>query len=178
MRNFLILFLLLTANIVFAQPLRGYEGNYAKSTPREVNVLLKDACERGHSANCFDLGAKLMLSENEKTAALGKSYVQKSCKEGGIKEACDMLSGEDQIKGPELLLWAAIILVGIATLIITRTIFEDEDQFKAQEKLDEGGESGKKEKNHGIVLKYSRPLFKRYVSPIVANMKNKKKIKE
>lgn len=178
MRNFLILFLLLMANIVYAQPLRGYGGNYDKSTPREVNLLLKDACERGHTPNCFDLGAKLINSENEKTAALGKSYVQKACKEGGIKEACDMLTGEDQVKGPELLLWAAIILVGLATLIITRTIFEDEDQFKAQEKLDESGEGGKKDKNHGIVLQYSKPLFKRYVSPIVANMKNKKKIRE
>ncbi|EQC46301.1 type II secretion system protein F [Bacteriovorax sp. BSW11_IV] len=178
MRNLSILFLLFVANISFAQALRGYEGNYAKSTPREVNVILKEACERGHSENCFELGARLLPSENEKTSALGRSYVQKACKDGGIKEACEMLTGEDKVKGSDLLLWAGVILIGIATLIITRTIFDDEDQFKAQEKLDEGGESGKKVKDHGIVLKYSRPMFKRYVSPVVANMKNKKKIKE
>ena len=31
---------------------------------------------------------------------------------------------------------------------------------------------------HGIVLKYSRPFFKHYISPIVSSMKYKKQIKE
>jgi tight adherence protein C len=74
-----------------------------------------------------------------------------------------------------VLMWAAVILIGIAVFIITNMMFQDEEAFKAQEKLDEGG---KEEKDHGIVLRYSRPFFKRYVTPIVSQMKNKKKIKE
>ncbi len=75
-----------------------------------------------------------------------------------------------------MLLWSAVILVGIAVFVITNNIFQEEDQFRAQEKLEDAGKSDSGQ--HGIILKYSRPFFKRYISPIVGIMKNKKKIKE
>ena len=76
-----------------------------------------------------------------------------------------------------LLVYASTILIGIATFILARTMFLEEDQFKAGESLEEGGKKEKVE-NHGIILKYSRPFFKRYISPIVSNMKNKKTIRD
>jgi tight adherence protein C len=77
----------------------------------------------------------------------------------------------------DMLMWAAVFLVGIGVYIITLTRFQDEDEYKAQEKLEDGDK--KKSDNpdeHGIVLKYSRPFFRRYLTPVVAGMKNKKKI--
>ena len=75
-----------------------------------------------------------------------------------------------------LIFYTAIVLIGLAVFIITSTIFQDEDQFRAQEKLEEGQKSD--DKNHGIILKYSRPFFKRYISPIISSMKSKKTIKD
>ncbi len=79
-----------------------------------------------------------------------------------------------------MLLWAAIILVGIAAFIVAQTFFQDESAYKAQEQLEET--ENVKDKNvfaqHGIVLRYSRPFFKRYVTPVVSSMKNRKKIRE
>lgn len=58
-------------------------------------------------------------------------------------------------------------------------MFQEEDEYKAQEKLESGAGSDKETlAQHGIVLRYSRPFFRRYVTPIVASFKNKKKIRE
>ncbi len=76
-----------------------------------------------------------------------------------------------------MLLWAGVVLIGIATFIVTNMMFNDESQFKASEKLEEGVATNDFSK-HGIVLRYSRPFFKRYISPIVSSLKNKKWIRE
>ena len=76
-----------------------------------------------------------------------------------------------------MIVWSAIILIGIAVFIVARTIFQDEEEFKAQEKLEDTVDKSSLSQ-HGIVLKYARPFFKRYVTPIVSNLKNKKKIKD
>jgi tight adherence protein C len=70
-----------------------------------------------------------------------------------------------------------VVLIGIATFIVTNMMFNDESQFKASEKLEEGVATNDFSK-HGIVLRYSRPFFKRYISPIVSSLKNKKWIRE
>ncbi len=78
-----------------------------------------------------------------------------------------------------MLMWASVALMGLAVFILTNMIFMDEDQFKAQEKLEESDQKGPNEfAKHGIVLRYSRPFFKRYFTPIVQTMKNKKKFRE
>jgi tight adherence protein C len=78
-----------------------------------------------------------------------------------------------------MLMWAAIVFIGIAIFIITNTMFQDEEEFKAQEKIEDADASSKKAvDNHGIILKYSRPFFKRYASPMVAQMKAKQKFKK
>ncbi len=56
-------------------------------------------------------------------------------------------------------------------------MFLDEDEFQAQDKLDDGVSKSELAK-HGLILRYSRPFFRRYVSPIVGSMKNKKKIRD
>ncbi|MEX1099062.1 MAG: type II secretion system F family protein, partial [Bacteriovoracaceae bacterium] len=45
-------------------------------------------------------------------------------------------------------------------------------------KLEDAEKEEKKEAPNDIVLKYSRPFFKRYVTPVVSGMKSKKKIRE
>lgn len=77
-----------------------------------------------------------------------------------------------------MLLYAACILFGIATFVVANTMFSDEDKFKASEKLDEVDDKKDFDKEKaGIILRYSKPFFKRYVSPIVSQMKNKKSIR-
>lgn len=71
---------------------------------------------------------------------------------------------------------AAYILTGISTFIIARTVFTDEEQYKAGESL-EDQDKVKKAQDYGIILKYSRPFFKRYISPAIGSMKSKKKIR-
>ncbi|MCY4524937.1 MAG: type II secretion system F family protein [Halobacteriovoraceae bacterium] len=76
-----------------------------------------------------------------------------------------------------LLFWTPIVLIGLAAFIITRTYFLDEEQFKASEKLEDQEVSDKAAK-HGFILKYSRPFFKRYVSPIVSSMKGRRFLRD
>lgn len=71
---------------------------------------------------------------------------------------------------------AAIFMFGIATFIFTKTLYEDDEQFKAQEVL-EDQEKIEKTKNYGFILKVSRTFYKR-LSPAVSSFKFKKKIRE
>lgn len=84
----------------------------------------------------------------------------------------------EEVDDNEILMYAALFLIGLAVFLVARTVFQDEDRFKAQEKLEDAEQDGKEESPNDIVLKYSTPFFKRYFSPIVAGMKSKRKIKE
>lgn len=78
-----------------------------------------------------------------------------------------------------MLMWAAIVLIGLAIFMVTSVIFIEEDEYKAGEKLEDGvNPTQELLKKQGIILRYSRPFFRRYVSPVVSTLKNKKKIKE
>ena len=85
-----------------------------------------------------------------------------------------------QYKGSILLFYASIILIGITVFGISRMIFADEDSYKATEQIAESDEKAQRINyaSHGIVLRYSRPFFKRYVTPIVESMKSRNKIKK
>lgn len=82
------------------------------------------------------------------------------------------------IEGNQILMYAAYFLVGLAVFLIMRTVFADEDRFKAGLRLEDADEDEKKQVPKDFILKYSRPFFKRYFSPVVQGMKYKKKIKE
>lgn len=151
-------------------------GTYNDLNSRELVKLLKPSCKLGHMAHCYELGIIYSKGKSSASKKTGKNYVEKSCK-GGLKQACDYLKGENVYPDSPLLYWAAIISMGLAVLLVTSMIFLDEEEFKATEKLEEGSAS-KDHGQHGIVLKYSRPFFKRYLSPVISSMKNKKKIRE
>ena len=72
---------------------------------------------------------------------------------------------------------AAMIMFFVSVFIIMKTIFDDEEHFKAQEVLENQNKITASQ-NNGIILKYSRPFFKRYIFPAVSQMKAKKKIRE
>ncbi len=71
----------------------------------------------------------------------------------------------------------AMLMMGLSVFLFMRTVFADEEQYKAQEVLEEQAKNSDKQ-DHGFVLKYSRPFFRRYISPAIGGMKSKKKIRE
>ena len=78
-----------------------------------------------------------------------------------------------------MLMYASVALIGIAAFLVSSMIFSDEEEYKAQEKLEDGGENPEEDEiKKYFVLRYSRPFFRRYVTPVVSSFKNKKKIKE
>ncbi len=76
-----------------------------------------------------------------------------------------------------MLFISSVIGFFMAVFIIMMTIFQEEDEYKASEKLDDNV-SKSEIARHGVILRYSRPFFKRYVSPVVARMKGKDKYKD
>ena len=83
-------------------------------------------------------------------------------------------------QGSDILYWASIILIGVTVFLVSRMIFSDEDSYKASEQIEESEDKARKDgyAQHGFVLRYSRPFFKRYISPVVQSMKNKNKFKK
>ncbi len=150
--------------------------------------LIAEKCERQYLESCLselalELGKKrdskegnfARLYQGVAPKQKGRELIALSC-DKGLTEACRYLNGEEKT-GSEKIFWASLLLMGLAVFIITNTFFQEEEEFKAQEQL----ENDKNEANsasRGIVLRYSRPFFKRYFSPIVGNLKNKKRIKE
>lgn len=82
--------------------------------------------------------------------------------------------------GNRLLQYSAVMFIFLAVFIIAKTVFTDEESFKTSQALNDGEEVQKtdKKKNNGFILKYSKPFFTRYFSPIVEGMKDKKKFRE
>ena len=134
----------------------------------------------GETSNCFILGllyikSKTPLRPGQKK--IGSLIVEKACQKGETS-ACEYRQGGFFVdKGSDLIFWAAIIAMGLAVLLLANMMFQEEEEYQAQEKLED---SDNKENivGHGIVLKYSRPFFRRYIVPIVQSLKNKKNIKE
>lgn len=88
------------------------------------------------------------------------------------------LKDESLLTGRETLFYASLFLIGLSIFLIARSIFSDEEKFKAQETLEDIDDKKDGETQPDFVLKYSRPFFRRYFSPIVQGMKNKKKLKD
>lgn len=96
---------------------------------------------------------------------------------GGVLKYKKM-SNESLFEGSNILYYSSLILAFLAIFLIAQTIFSDDDKFRAQEKLEDADEIDKEQKAaNDFVLKYSRPFFKRYFTPVVSGMKNKKNIK-
>ncbi len=155
-------------------------GRYRGMSNREILELYENSCNQEKQAsNCYQaaLEYKKYSEGNAKYAQKYAEYLDLACL-GGEKFACMEKEGKLTYEGSNKLLYGALFLVFIAIFLIARTIFQDEDQFQAQEKLEDAKFNKEELAKHGIILKYSRPFFKRYFSPIVSNMKNKKEIRE
>lgn len=131
---------------------------------------LRFECKTGIYASCYFLGAE---AEKRQKPELANKYFKRAC-DGEITAGCDKLV---KTSTPMLLYIVAILLTGGAVLIVALSMFQDESQFRASEQLEESGEKINLAQK-GVILKYSRPFFKRYISPIVGQMKAKKKIRE
>jgi len=127
-------------------------------------------CKEKDAISCLRLGAFVERAEG-RDAAL--KYYKAGC-EAGNPTSCEKFKEKPR---SEFLIWVAVILVGILTFMIAKNIFQDEESFKASEKLDDEVPADVIAK-HGAILKYSRPFFKRFISPVVNNFKAKKKIRE
>lgn len=96
----------------------------------------------------------------------------------GSKNSCAKLESIHET-GSKILFWGGIFLIGFAVFYLSHTIFKDEDEYRVQHKLSKDSLSDtKKQEKKGIIFEFSKPLFKRYLSPIVANMKSSKNLKK
>ena len=135
-------------------------------------------CRKKVLAGCYNLGLFYKEKENLKVA---KKLFIRSCpsqnyefKIGYVRSACTLLRGEES---SWKIFYTSIILSGISIFIILLSVFKDEGEYQAGEQSEDEGKKGEVE-DHGIILRYSRPFFKRYISPVVSSMKGKRKIRE
>ena len=167
------------------QRLDTLETNKFRSTLESLQAKRKDLRKENPTAELeeedatnLSTAATSLGAEEQKRIANARytTLVDTACK-GGETVACNEKEGKNETSGSGLLYYTSLLLIGLAVFLIAKTIFQDEDTFQAQEKLDENNKLDEIAK-HGIILRYSRPFFKRYFSPIVSGMKNKKGLKE
>ena len=78
-----------------------------------------------------------------------------------------------------LILYAAIIGIGVSVFIFMRMLFQEQSELQATEQLEDGSAEAKDSvAQHGIILKYSRPFFKHYISPCCCIYEDEEEIKE
>ncbi len=80
-------------------------------------------------------------------------------------------------EGSRMLYVASLILIFLAVFLIAQTFFEDEGKYQAQEALESADEETVAKKEDALI-RFSKPFFKRYFTPIVAAMKNKRKFRD
>ncbi|MDO9181648.1 MAG: type II secretion system F family protein [Bacteriovorax sp.] len=149
-----------------------------KNKKKELKKINPDAVLEEEDAANLKAAVFSLNEDQQKKMANSRSttLLETACKSGETA-ACREKEGKNEETGSGLLYYTALILIGLAVFLISKTIFQDEDTFQAQEKLDESNKLDEIAK-HGTILRYSRPFFKRYFSPIVSGMKNKKNLKE
>ncbi|HAZ12798.1 MAG: hypothetical protein A2X86_04170 [Bdellovibrionales bacterium GWA2_49_15] len=147
---------------------------YGCTTPEmEKKYGLKGipSCSPERILGCLRLGDVLIKKDEFDKAQI---YYQRGC-EGGEPTACERLKNKKA--GSDLLMYAAVLLIGLSVFLFAKMVFQDESQFKAGEQLEDTVSKSDIAK-HGAILKYSRPFFKRYISPVVSSMKYKRVLKE
>ncbi len=152
--------------------LRSY-GCVTISEEKKYKVSDVSYCGPARITACKRMATILRTMEQSEGAV---KYFRRAC-DAGDKEACGE-TGEKEDRW-WLILYAAIIGIGISVFIFMRMLFQEQSELQATEQLEDGGSEAKKSvAEHGIILKYSRPFFKHYISPIVSSMKMKKRIRE
>lgn len=79
-------------------------------------------------------------------------------------------------QGSPILYYSSLGLIALAVFLVARATLEEESKFKASETLEEA-ETDRKNQVNDFVLKYSRPFFKRYFTPVVMGMKGRQGLK-
>ena len=130
-------------------------------------------CNESRLIACLRVG-DIYVSKEDFVKA--KAYFTRAC-EGGVREACNRNDMQDDRWW--LILYTALGGIGLAVFIFMRMLFQEQSEMQATGQLEEGEAEAKDQvSKHGAILKYSRPFFKHYISPIVSSMKIKKKIRE
>ena len=148
--------------------LRSY-GCVTISEEKKYNLKDVPYCWADRITACKRMASVLRTLERSEESV---KYFKRACA-AGDKEAC----GETGQKEDRwwLILYAAIIGIGVSVFIFMRMLFQEQSELQATEQLEDGSAEAKDSvAQHGIILKYSRPFFKHYISPIVASMKMKK----
>ena len=78
--------------------------------------------------------------------------------------------------GSQILYYASLVLLGLAVFLVARASLAEENKFKATETREEA-EGERKTQANDFILKYSRPFFKRYFTPVVMSMKGRQNLK-
>ena len=158
---YILLFIVLAS--LFSVTSFAQKKRYNDLSTRELLLLLKEECQKGQMANCYEAGQMYLSSSNEDLHPKGKKLVNEAC-QGGHENACEFLRGGlARDTGSSILFYSSIGLIGLAVFLVTIMMFQDEEEFKAAEKLEESDKKDTKFDSYGIVLRYSRPFFKRYI---------------
>ena len=151
-------------------------GKYGCVTLNEeklFNIEGSPLCSQERLIACFRAG---MILRTIDQAELGNKFITRAC-DGQISDACYVLKQEEDPWS--LVLYTALAGIFLAVFIFMKMLFQEQSEIQTTEQLEEGASEKKDEiSKHGIILKYSRPFFKHYISPIVSSMKFRKKIKE
>ena len=133
-------------------------------------------CEKNRILGCYRAGIVFQRLEVDRAEIKSASYLKIAC-DAGLKNACTAIDKSDDRWW--LILYTAIAGVGLAVFIFVSMLFKEQSEMQATEQLEEG-EADKKDEvaKYGVILKYSRPFFKFYLSPMVSGMKIKRQIKE
>jgi len=138
---------------------------------RDYKLTDAPKCSTERLLACLKLGD---IFQKDEDFDKSKIYYSRACS-GGLGDACQRLKNVSSRS--TLLKYTGIILIGLSIFIVTNMMFLEQSQAQASDQL-EDGESKEAAAKHGAILRYSRPFFKRYLTPIVSAMKYRKTVKE
>lgn len=92
----------------------------------------------------------------------------------------EVMNDSPDITGNPLIYWAALILIGAAFFLAAFNYLREEEKYNADEKFsDQTDENAQKGiHNQGLVVKYTKPIIKRYFVDTIGRMKGIEKVKE
>jgi len=99
----------------------------------EMFTQYKIACEKKILASCYMLGKHYQKNKKEK---LAKKIWKDACSKGEPASCEELKGGILAGEGSDLILYTALFLIGVAMVIVVSTVVQDEEEYKAKEKLE------------------------------------------